>query len=266
MSPEFCFPFRNGPFLDRVAAAAARHGWTLSPLPSPPDQPRVWLRRPAAAETAPRIYVSAGIHGDEPAGPNTLLRMLEDNLFHPGIGWFLFPCLNPAGLERGTRENPGGIDLNRDYRNPRSAEIREHLLVLQTLPRFDVNVCLHEDWETCGVYLYELRNPETPGCARALLEAMTASLPIEQAPVIDGFPADAGLISRPRSFLDRPDWPEALYLGTHHTDLGYTLETPSSLPLGARVEAQTAFLRHLAEWVLRRPETAHGEADCQSHA
>jgi protein MpaA len=252
---EFCFPFRNEPFLSRIETAAARGGWILSPLTSAPDPRRVWLRRPAPQPGAPRLYLSAGIHGDEAAGPNTILRLLETDGFSPGIEWFVFPCLNPAGLEQGTRENPEGIDLNRDYRKPRTREIREHLAILQTLPRFEVNVCMHEDWEFGGAYLYELRNTETPGCGRELLQAMEPFLPIEQATLIDDFAADRGLITRPKSAINRPDWPEALYLGTYLTDLGYTLETPSSLPLSQRVAAQTAALQQLATWLLQNAQS-----------
>ena len=65
---------------------------------------------------APRIYLSAGIHGDEPAPPLAVLEMLEAGAFDPEVDWFVCPFLNPGGMALGTRENPGGIDLNRDYR------------------------------------------------------------------------------------------------------------------------------------------------------
>jgi hypothetical protein len=41
----------------------------------------------------------------------------------------------------------GGIDLNRDYRNSRSLEIKAHIETLLTLGRFDASMMLHEDYE-----------------------------------------------------------------------------------------------------------------------
>jgi hypothetical protein len=42
------------------------------------------------------------------------------------------------------------------------------------------------------------------------------------------------------SLEDRPDWPEAMYLGVHHTEVSYTTETPIGFPLEQRVQAQIA--------------------------
>ena len=65
----------------------------------------------------PRIYLSAGIHGDEPAPPLALLALIESGALDKRAVWFLCPILNPDGLARGTRENAEGVDLNRDYRH-----------------------------------------------------------------------------------------------------------------------------------------------------
>ena len=37
-------------------------------------------------------------------------------------------------------------------------------------------------------------------------------------------------------------WPETIYLRAHHTQLGYTIETPSALPLARRIAAHRAAL------------------------
>ncbi len=62
----------------------------------------------------PAISISAGIHGDEPAPVWTLLNLLESNFFTTAANWQIFPILNPSGLERNTRENADGVDLNRN--------------------------------------------------------------------------------------------------------------------------------------------------------
>ena len=62
----------------------------------------------------PRVYLSAGIHGDEPAGPLALLELLKNDFFNSECHWLLCPTLNPTGLSASTRENSSGVDLNRD--------------------------------------------------------------------------------------------------------------------------------------------------------
>ena len=117
----------------------------------------------------PRIYVSAGIHGDEAAPPAALLRMIAGGVFDDRATWFLCPMLGPSALARGTRENAEGVDLNRDYKDRRSGEIRAHVAWLERQPRFDFAICLHEDWESTGFYLYELNRQNSPSLALSLI-------------------------------------------------------------------------------------------------
>jgi murein peptide amidase A len=192
----------------------------------------------------PRIYFSTGIHGDEPAGPEALLQLLEQGEFDDRANWFLAPLLNPTGFVRRTRENADAIDLNRDYRTPRTTEVRAHVAWLERQPRFDLALCLHEDWEATGFYLYELNPTERPSLAPALLAAARQHMSIDPATVIDGRPvAEPGIIRPDHDPKLRDLWAEAIYLYAHHTSLCYTVETPSSLPLAQRVTALAAAVR-----------------------
>lgn len=186
----------------------------------------------------PRIYLSAGMHGDEPAAPVALLEMLEAGLFDARATWFLCPLLNPTGLARGTRENAAGHDLNRDYQDLSQPETRAHVAWLERQPRFDLTLCLHEDWESRGFYLYELNPANRTSLAAAMITAAAQACAIEDAAVIDGRESAAPGIIRPVSDpLLRANWPEAIYLRNHHTTLSYTLESPSALPLARRTRA-----------------------------
>jgi len=60
----------------------------------------------------PRVLVVGCIHGDECAGM-AVVRALRRS--HPREDLWLVPTLNPDGLERGTRQNARGIDLNRNF-------------------------------------------------------------------------------------------------------------------------------------------------------
>ncbi|HEX2854122.1 MAG TPA: M14 family metallocarboxypeptidase [Opitutaceae bacterium] len=186
----------------------------------------------------PRIYLSAGIHGDEPAPPLALLEMIEAGVFDARATWFICPLLNPLGFTLGTRENADPLDLNRDYKDLRSAEIAAHVGWLRRQPNFDLVLCLHEDWESTGFYLYELNPRDRPSLAVPMIEAVRNVCPIETGAIIDGREAAAPGIIRPVSDpLLRETWPEAIYLRAHHSTLTYTLESPSALAVGRRIEA-----------------------------
>lgn len=191
----------------------------------------------------PRIYLSSGIHGDEPAAPLALLRLLEQGFFDDRAVWFLVPMLNPSGFRRHTRENSGGHDLNRDYREPQTMEVSAHIRWLQAQPGFDVSFCLHEDWEATGFYLYELNPQQSPSLAESMISAVAHHFAIDRNPVIDGRPACDGVIRPESDPAQRDRWPEAIYLRAHHTSLCYTLESPSAFSLSDRIEMLTLAVR-----------------------
>jgi hypothetical protein len=189
----------------------------------------------------PRIYLSAGIHGDEPAPPLALLELIRRGVLDARAVWFVCPLLNPVGFARRTRENAEGVDLNRDYKALRSLEIQAHARWLKGQPNFEVAICVHEDWEAQGYYLYELNPASRPSLARPMLDAAARHCPIETATIIDGRAIDEPGIIRPIADpLLRELWPESIYLRAHHTQLGYTIESPSSRPLSERVGAHCA--------------------------
>jgi len=189
----------------------------------------------------PRIYISAGIHGDEPAGPLALLSLMRRGVFDRRANWLICPLLNPLGFARRTRENADGLDLNRDYRALKSREIQAHAAWLKHQPNFDLSLCVHEDWESTGYYLYELNPLQRTTLANAMLTAVEAVCPIETATTIDGRDISERAIIRPVSDpLQRELWPESIYLRAHHTRLSYTVESPSALPIEQRVAAHCA--------------------------
>jgi hypothetical protein len=254
-------PFLPAELASRLAAAASAAGFRTEEFGRADGCPLLALTRRTPGPR-PRIYLSAGIHGDEPAGPLALLALIEAGFFQAQATWFLCPLLNPAGLRAGTRENAAGLDLNRDYRGSRSPEVQAHLRWLQRQPNFDLTLCLHEDWEATGFYLYE-QNPDLrPSLAEPMIQAVGRVLPIDPSPLIDGREAVGGIIRPLDNLEERELWPEAIYLRVHHTRLGYTLETPSALALDARVDAlraavETAVHRFVATAAPLRFPPAH---------
>ena len=227
--------------LQDVETAATLHGWSQEVFLEHAGFKWFALRRAAQAPgPAMRIYLSAGIHGDEPAGPLAALRLLQEDRWPQNAEIILLPCLNPIGFTQNRRENPDGLDLNRDYRNPKSAEARAHIAWLERQAGFDLYLCLHEDWESHGFYLYEQNPAGRPSLAASIIAAVRPVCPIDLSDVIEGRPAEGGIIHPKITPLERPDWPEAFYLISHKSQQGYTLEAPSDFSLMTRVNAQVA--------------------------
>jgi hypothetical protein len=228
--------------LHQVESAAQRHGWAAEIFYEHGGFKRFALRRAPSRITnhESRIYISTGIHGDEPAGPRAALKLIRENRWPANAEIFLLPCLNPIGFTLNQRGNAGGIDLNRDYRHPKAAETRAHIAWLERQPSFDLYLCLHEDWESHGFYLYE-QNPDNKiSLAEKIIAAVREACPVDESENIEGRAAHNGIIRPNISPPERPDWPEALYLISHKSRQGYTLEAPSDFPLATRVGALVA--------------------------
>lgn len=240
-----------GETLARLEAAARRAGFAVEELARVESFPLHAFRREGKKGT-PQVYISAGVHGDEPAPPLGVLRLLESGL-PEGAGYTVFPLVNPAGMARGSRDNAEGIDINRDYEEPRSTEARAHKTAL-TGQRFDLALCLHEDWESRGFYVYELNWTRGDGLIADLLRAAEPFCGTEPQGEIDGRAMDgAGFLSPKEIPKELPGWPEAIYLAQVHGELGYTPETPSNaFDLATRARCHEAVVRAAVEALCKR--------------
>lgn len=198
-----------------------------------------------------RVYISTGIHGDEPAGPVAVLELLRERSWPADVDVWLCPCLNPTGFQLNRRENANGIDLNRDYRHLIAEEIRAHVTWLQNQPAFDLSLILHEDWEANGFYLYELNPENRPSLAEAIITHVSKVCPIEPALLVDGWSAQNGIIQTKVPPKERPQWAESIYLISQKTRQSFTLEAPSDFPLQTRVQALKTAVRVALEDVKR---------------
>jgi hypothetical protein len=236
-----------------IEAAARQHGWIAETFGQQGEFNLLALHRPPVSirnsdksrardesrcpQSAIRIYLSTGIHGDEPAGPLAALRLLRENKWPENAELRFCPCLNPMGFVLNRRENDKGIDLNRQYRHLEATETRAHIAWLERQPRFDLCLCLHEDWESHGFYLYELNPENRPSLAETMIKRIAEVCPIDQSEIIEDRPAKGGIIRPHLDPATRPQWAEAFYLIVNKTRLSYTLEAPSDFPLITRVNA-----------------------------
>jgi len=188
-----------------------------------------------------RVLLSAGIHGDEPAGVETLCRLLEQKTYLPFLNeweFHILPCINPTGFQNHTRENFEGIDLNRQFKESQpGTEVRYVQHAVDEGP-FDLDLELHEDVDTPGYYLYqkELNKPEGP-LGRWILDAVEPIMPLNLKPEIEGIAADRGLLARLSEPEEMEWWPMALYSIVQQCKRVFTLETSPRFPMETRVNA-----------------------------
>jgi len=226
-------------------AAARTHGWSVEEIPVSQRPSLLALSRSPARNTphVSRIYISTGIHGDEPAGPLAVRHLLQENQWPDNACISICPCLNPTGFRLNRRENDQGVDLNREYLSTKSPETLAHIAWLERQSSFDLCLCLHEDWESDGFYVYELNPDGRPSLADHMVAQVAEVCPVDLSEIIEGRPAQNGIIRPSIDPRSRPDWPESFYLLTYKTRLSYTMEAPSDFPLPARVAALVASVR-----------------------
>ena len=227
--------------LPDIDSAAKQHGWNSEVFFETQDLKLFALSRSGKPRGAnPRVYLSAGIHGDEPAGPLAARQLIQANEWPDNLDLWFCPCLNPLGFALNSRENSRGVDLNREYLKPVAEEITAHIAWLERQPNFDLCLLLHEDWESHGFYLYE-QNPEGRlSLAEPMIEAVSKVCPVDPNELIEGRAAKNGIIRPNLDPRTRPQWPEAFFLITHKTRQSYTLEAPSDYPLQTRVDGLVA--------------------------
>ena len=191
-----------------------------------------------AAPGSPTALLLAGTHGDEPAGVEAALACLrpEETWRWRGLGLVVVPCLNPHGYQAGTRENRDGIDVNWAYARDDVPEV-EVLRRLVAGRRFAFVLDFHEDWESPGYYLYELRRG-APLVGPQVTRRVAALCPLNTAPEIER--RGAGI-------------PLAMFFS--HTDHLLTSESPTALDLETRIQAHLVTLEVVA--------AAHGGGPAQ---
>jgi hypothetical protein len=197
------------------------------------------------------LYLSAGIHGDEIGaieGLYTWAALEGDRL--RALPMILFPCLNPHGLGRNCRTDAAGRDLNRRYHLQDVPSIRAHQTLLVG-HRFRLALCLHEDCDARGVYLYEFRRRGAASIGAELLRAAGPELPTDALRRLGARGVELiGNLAMGLNFTRLATFTEALYLARHHSERTITTETPSGYGLGQRARAQVAMIQRALELTL----------------
>ena len=230
--------------INSVINAALISGFKVDQFGEVSGYPMIGLSKGYDLEK-PCVYLSGGIHGDEPASVDSMLTLIKSGLLDQQANWRIAPILNPTGVSAETRENENGIDLNRDFRDSKTAEILSYKRWLERQPPPTLSISLHEDYEAKGFYLYALGPNGIEDLGKSILRCVEKVGPIDHSETIDGRSARQGLIlPAPQDvFQEMPDWPEALYLYENHPHNHFTLESPTSLPIGSRIPMHLAAVK-----------------------
>ncbi len=104
-----------------------------------------------------KVFISGGVHGDEPAGPEavlaTIIEVANDPSKYEHVNIDFVPLVNPSGWVNGTRLNAAGEDINRDFHLLNSQEaiiINDYLL---SRSRYKLMIDHHEDSRYPGFYM-----------------------------------------------------------------------------------------------------------------
>ena len=189
------------------------------------------------------IYLSAGIHGDEAGAVLGLLQWAENHLdLLPSLPLLIYPCLNPWGLENNLRYNSHGQDLNRMWDGSATPLIGSIMQRLRGV-RFRICLCLHEDYDGQGIYLYAPGgSPKVRKIADAVLSATEKIIPRDQRKKIDGRKCTNGMIFPKPSKPPVEGIPEALFLYRNCGRVNFTVETPSEWCIKLRASAHAQML------------------------
>jgi protein MpaA len=212
--------------------------------------------RSAASRTL-KLLITAGIHGDEPAGVLALYKyVMSLSLRELPVEVHAFPCINPVGLLRNSRVSSGHFDLNRQMtRNSIAPEVRAVISTLDRLATtFDAAFDLQEDNpalsrdaapngpEANAFFLYESNfDPLRASIGAEISRAVAkAGIAVASQRSIYGERSLNGVIQRG---MERDQvWDIERFLTMNVTNHAITLKTPVSATLSERIKAQTTAL------------------------
>ena len=228
--------------LREIETAAQQHGWTSERFGRQGEFDLSALHRSPVRTSlpAPRIYLSAGIHGDEPAGPLAALQLIQENRWPANLEFYFVAVFESNRLylepprERRRHGSEPRLSESQIRRGPRAhrlagAPARVRLVSLSSR-RLGVARLLSLRTES--------RQPAVAG--GKIIEAVQKVCPIDRSEIIEDRPAKGGIIRPNLDPRTRPQWAEAFYLIMHKSRQGYTLEAPSDFPLSTRVNALVA--------------------------
>jgi hypothetical protein len=224
-------------------ALVRKNGWKIKKIAESADMP-IYEVFSGKEDSGNLVYISAGIHGDEPASVWALYSWFEmQSESHDELSFMIFPCLNPFGLINNIRFDSDGDDLNRSWGSTEKSLISQ--IIERTKPfSFSMAINLHEDYDANGIYLYEsLDGKMRDDLALQILTSGSKYIPVDSRKKIEGRWSKNGIIRPSPSSLPKEGLPEAEFLQRGKAKRTLVLETPSEYDLRQRIKAQVAMIQ-----------------------
>lgn len=191
------------------------------------------------------VCFSAGIHGEEIAGPLAVLEFLKryNAKEFPNIKIILFPVVNPSGFDKEERLNKEGINLNQSFLEkniPKEDKIFYNEIKKEKIFFFHA---LHEDSDEKRFYLYNFEK-RFEKVYRKIISLAKKFFPINLEKIIDHAPASKGMIT------NKPDksFEYRLYK-EKKTKYSLCTETPMKQSLKKRIRLNVEIMRLILNFV-----------------
>jgi len=213
------------------------------------------------AADAPKILLTAGVHGNEPAGVESAVRLVERLASDPHhfkvCTLEIIPVVNPWGWSHDIRFNQQGIDVNRDFAAFVSQEARIMNNYLQN-HQYHLIIDLHEDPDARGFYMYQYGRSDKTVVEPIVTAIAEMGHPIEQDIKMVTLKTQNGIIDAPMWGL----WYMRLTRQLSITNYGrlynspnvFTIETPTILDWEDRLQMHQRAIEMLMDAML---ETNH---------
>ncbi len=202
----------------------------------------VALRPTANQPPTHRVLLTGGVHGNEPAGAEGVVQLIEHLAEHPelyaGHAIDMLPLVNPWGWTHGKRRNHDGIDINRSFA---AFETQESALVRDFVKdkTYDLVIDHHEAPGSEGFFFFMLSREDGARCRRVIDRLKEQGHPIDQEDYFGILCNDDGILPVPRWMLCFVSWVRQLALTQfcriENTHRALVVETPRRLPLKDRV-------------------------------
>jgi murein peptide amidase A len=183
------------------------------------------------------VCIVAGVHGNEIAGPLSILHIITDIIHElpENYRYVFYPVINPSGFDLRTRYDADGRDLNAIYsvtlKSQNYCEVQEFYQDVLKFAPFEAVITLHEDSDRDKFYMYGL-GKENRDFYHAICEFARTWIPAWVNAEIEGCCTDEhGFIMA----TARDNAYDGALFTKGLTKVAYTLETPGKLDIHFRV-------------------------------
>ncbi|MFH1589212.1 MAG: M14 family metallocarboxypeptidase [archaeon] len=219
---------------------------TLGDVGSENNSYPVYFVKTAFNNGAKKVLLSAGVHGDEPAGIYAILDFLNGPIldYAQQYNFLIFPCLNPWGFEHNTRRNMNGVDINRSFVKDNSTIAPLLKKYVSKEQEYLFAMTLHEDNTDIAVVDFSKEcNPKAFYMYESSLNGQRISLPIIKAVRQQGielcdYEEIYGNKNQGGIIFVKSDNSEFEQFLESYTSNVLVIETPTCWPLEKRVSVQ----------------------------